>query len=162
MAVIIRAFTTDDIELLVRLSLTAWEPVYVSFREVLGPEMYGLVYPDWKQIQAETVRRVCLHLPATVWVAEVDGTLAGFIAYVLRTDERTGVVHLLAVDPAFQNQGVGTRLNAFALDRMRESGMERSELITGGDPGHAPARRSYEKAGYSALPLVRYYRALRP
>ena len=31
---------------------------------------------------------------------------------------------------------------------------------TGGDPGHAPARRSYEKAGYTGLPLMRYYRPL--
>ena len=162
MAVTIRAFTRDDIEPVIRLSLAAWEPAYASFREVLGPEIYGLVYPDWKQTQAETVRRVCLRLPGTVWVAEVNSIVAGFIAYVLHADERTGVVHLLAVDPGFQNRGVGTQLNEFALDRMRESGMERSELITGGDPGHAPARRSYEKAGYSALPLVRYYRALRP
>ena len=31
---------------------------------------------------------------------------------------------------------------------------------TGGDPGHAPARRSYEKSGYTPLPLVRYYKDL--
>lgn len=31
---------------------------------------------------------------------------------------------------------------------------------TGGDPGHAPARRSYEKAGYIGLPIVRYYKDL--
>ena len=33
---------------------------------------------------------------------------------------------------------------------------------TGGDPGHAPARRCYEKAGYTGLPLVRSYQALDP
>ena len=38
--------------------------------------------------------------------------------------------------------------------------MEMAEVMTGGDPGHAPARRSYEKAGYTPLPLVRYYKAL--
>jgi len=31
---------------------------------------------------------------------------------------------------------------------------------TGGDPGHAPARRVYEKAGFVGLPLVRYYASL--
>ena len=31
---------------------------------------------------------------------------------------------------------------------------------TGGDASHAQARKSYEKAGYTALPLVRYYKAL--
>jgi hypothetical protein len=29
-----------------------------------------------------------------------------------------------------------------------------------GASGHAPARRSYEKAGYTALPIVRYYQDL--
>lgn len=32
--------------------------------------------------------------------------------------------------------------------------------IPGGDPGHAPARRCDEKAGYTALPLVRYVQVL--
>ena len=31
---------------------------------------------------------------------------------------------------------------------------------TGGDLGHAPARRVYEKAGFVGLPLVRYYARL--
>jgi hypothetical protein len=29
----------------------------------------------------------------------------------------------------------------------------------GGGPGHAPAGRTYEKAGLTGLPLVRYYKA---
>ena len=33
---------------------------------------------------------------------------------------------------------------------------------TGGDPGHAPARRVYEKVGFVGLPLVRYYARLDP
>jgi hypothetical protein len=43
---------------------------------------------------------------------------------------------------------------------MREAGMKLAVVGTGGDPGHAPARRSYEKAGYTGLPLVRYYKDL--
>jgi hypothetical protein len=31
---------------------------------------------------------------------------------------------------------------------------------TGGDPGHAPARRTYEKAGFSLVPVARYFKAL--
>ena len=50
----------------------------------------------------------------------------------------------------------GTRLTTFALDRMRDVAM----VETGGDPGHAPARRSYEKAGFTLLPIGRYFKAL--
>jgi ribosomal protein S18 acetylase RimI-like enzyme len=95
-----------------------------------------------------------------VWVADLDGTIAGFIAYDLNTKEKTGEVQLLAVHPEYQNRGIGTELNNFALRKMQESGMKLAVVGTGGDPGHAPARRSYEKAGYTGLPLVRYYKDL--
>jgi ribosomal protein S18 acetylase RimI-like enzyme len=64
---------------------------------------------------------------------------------------------LLAVHPDHQNLGIGTELNTLALEKMREGGMKMAKVETGGDPSHAPARRSYEKAGYRALPLVRYF-----
>ena len=47
-----------------------------------------------------------------------------------------------------------------AVEEMRAAGMKVAVVGTGGDEGHAPARRSYEKAGYTPLPLVRYYQAL--
>jgi hypothetical protein len=43
---------------------------------------------------------------------------------------------------------------------MKENGMKLAVVGTGGDPGHAPARRAYEKAGYTAMPAVRYYKEL--
>jgi GNAT superfamily N-acetyltransferase len=64
------------------------------------------------------------------------------------------------VHPDRQNRGIGTRLNEWALARMKEAGVELADVSTGGDESHAPARRSYEKAGYTALPLVRYYKKL--
>jgi hypothetical protein len=38
--------------------------------------------------------------------------------------------------------------------------MKLAVVATGGDESHAPARKSYEKAGYTPLPLVRYYKDL--
>lgn len=67
---------------------------------------------------------------------------------------------MLAVHPEYQNHGIGTELNLFALQKMKEGGMKIAELGTGGDESHAPARKSYEKAGYTGLPLVRYYKDL--
>jgi hypothetical protein len=43
---------------------------------------------------------------------------------------------------------------------MSEAGMRIAIVGTGGDPGHAPARRTYEKAGYTVFPIARYYQAL--
>ena len=67
---------------------------------------------------------------------------------------------MLAVHPDYQNGGIGTELNNFALDKMKESGMKLAIVATGGDPGHTPARRCYEKADYTALPSIRYYQDL--
>lgn len=33
-------------------------------------------------------------------------------------------------------------------------------VSTGGDIGHAPARRTYEKAGFTPMPVVNYFKAL--
>jgi ribosomal protein S18 acetylase RimI-like enzyme len=146
-------------EAVVSLSLRAWEPVFVSFRQVLGEAIFLQIYPDWMRQQRETVETYC-QAPAVAWVAEVDGSVAGFITYKLDHEKKHGEVELLAVDPAYQNQGIGTALNTFVLGKMKESGMTLAEVGTGGDPGHAAARRSYEKAGYRALPIVRYYQDL--
>ncbi|MGD8397327.1 MAG: GNAT family N-acetyltransferase [Anaerolineae bacterium] len=157
----IRPVRDGDVEDLVELSLLAWEPVFASFRRVLGPDIYTRIWPDWRTGQREAIETVYQAGEETaVWVAEVDGGAVGFVAYKLDLEERTGEVQLLAVHPRYQDRGIGTRLNVFALDRMRESGMKLARVETGGDPSHAPARRSYEKAGYTALPLVRYFRDL--
>ncbi|MFN8526239.1 MAG: GNAT family N-acetyltransferase [Chloroflexota bacterium] len=139
---------------MVRLSLAAWEPVFRSFRQVLGQEIYDRLFPHWASSQAADVESACTNEKYAVWVADVDGVVAGFVA--LETDEQTkiGVVHMPAVDPAHQNQGLGTRLNLFALDRLQDAGRELAQVGTGGDPGHAAARRTYEKAGYTALPAI--------
>ena len=84
----------------------------------------------------------------------------GYVVYELNEKSKTGEVQLIAVHPEHQNQGIGTDLNRFALQKLKDGGMKLAVVGTGGDRGHAPARRSYEKAGYTALPLVRYYQVL--
>jgi ribosomal protein S18 acetylase RimI-like enzyme len=149
-----------DLERLVELSLLAWASVFDSFKKVLGPNIYPLLYPSWQKSQREVVEKACVDEEKLVWVGEVDGTIAGFLVCQLDQEAKQGEVYLLAVDPSYQNQGIGTELNLFALEKMREQGMQLAVVSTGGDPGHAPARRCYEKAGYTALPLVRYYKDL--
>lgn len=146
---------------LVRLSLLAWEPVFNSFEKILGPKIYPILYPDWRKSQREGVETTCKdNEKMNVLVAELDGKVVGFLAYELQLKDKTGEVMLLAVHPEYQNLGIGTELNNFALKKMKEGGMIMAVVGTGGDPSHAPARRTYEKAGFTALPLVRYYKDL--
>ena len=157
----IRPVRDDDVEALVQLSLLAWVPVFRSFEQILGPEIYAILYPDWRAMQREGIEGVCRDGDKTVvYVAELEGTAVGYLAYEPNVQEKSAEVLLLAVHPEVQNRGIGTELNRFALQKMQESGIKLAVVGTGGDPSHAPARRSYEKAGYTALPLVRYYKDL--
>jgi len=58
---------------------------------------------------------------------------------VLRAEPRdqSGEVQLLAVHPDYQNHGIGTQLNLFALQKLKEGGMKLAVVGTGGDEGHA-------------------------
>jgi GNAT superfamily N-acetyltransferase len=155
----IRKMTAQDVDAVVALALRAWAPVFASFENVLGPTIYPLVYPDWRSSQTAAVRGVCAG--EHVFVAEVGGRPVGFAAVVLRDDDpRSAELDMIAVDPARQRHGVGAALMTYAVDYMRAHGVLVADIATGGDPGHAPARRAYQKAGFTALPLVRYYKAL--
>ena len=157
----IRPLSGRDVEALEELAVLAWEPVFASFQHILGTEIYPILYPDWHQQQRDTVSKTCADGSGfTVLVAEVDNVVTGFIAYSVNLEEQSGEVELLAVHPDYQNHGIGTALNVHVLEQMKASGVHLAVVGTGGDPGHAPARRSYEKAGYTGLPLVRYYKAL--
>ena len=51
-------------------------------------------------------------------------------------------------------------LTEFGTAWLRDAGMRVAMIGTGGDPGHAPARRVYAKADYTLIPMARYFKAL--
>jgi GNAT superfamily N-acetyltransferase len=160
--VAIRRFQDSDLDAIVEFSLRAWEPVHESLRRVLGDPIYSRLHrPDWRAVQAEAVRSSCTSDDRDVFVAVADGRPVGFAAVALNAfHEGMGVVDIIAVDPAYQRQGIATELMNRSADHMRESGMDIAAVGTGGDPGHAPARAMYEMSGYTALPSVRYLKLL--
>jgi ribosomal protein S18 acetylase RimI-like enzyme len=156
----IRSLRAADIAAVVEFSLRAWAPVFASFRTVLGERVYQALYPDWAASQARAVEAVCQDDTAAVWVAEQHGRPVGYVAVHVHTEGQTGEIDMLAVDPLVQRHGIGTALTRFAVQQLRDAGVGLVVVGTGGDPGHAAARRVYEKAGFVGLPLVRYYARL--
>jgi GNAT superfamily N-acetyltransferase len=145
----------------VDLSLRAWAPVFASLEQTLGSEIFRRLYPDWREDQRRAVEDVCAAKKKRVWVAQVDCTSVGFVAVELHHPKRSmGQISMLAVDPEHQASGIGTALTKFALDRLKEAGMKVAMVETGGDPGHAAASRTYEKAGYVPLPSARHFKNL--
>ena len=157
----IRPFDDRDTEAVVNLSLRAWAPVFVSLERVLGSKIFRRLYPDWREDQRRTAEEVCAGKHGRVWVAEVDGAAVGFVAAIVFDPKRSmGEISILAVDPDQQEGAIGTALTEFALERLKEDGMTVAMVETGGDPGHAAARRTYEKAGFVLLPIARYFKNL--
>jgi ribosomal protein S18 acetylase RimI-like enzyme len=156
----IESYEPSHIDAVVRLSLRAWSPVFDSLREALDADVYQTFYPDgWRVSQEKSVRDTCASADMTLWVAIEAGTVAGFVG--IRFHEgRLGEIYMIAVDPDYQRRGIAIALTDFAVERMKEAGMEIAMVETGGDPGHAPARAAYQKAGFRALPLARYFRKL--
>jgi GNAT superfamily N-acetyltransferase len=157
----IREFAEEDLEAIVEFSLRSWEPVFASVQTVLGHEIFLRLHPDWRTSQAETVRSICMNNERDVFVAAVGARPVGFVAVALNAfHERMGVIEIIGVDPGFQRRGVGARLTEFAADYMRRRGMDIAVVETGGDPAHAPARALYAEAGFTLLPIARYFRLL--
>jgi ribosomal protein S18 acetylase RimI-like enzyme len=95
------------------------------------------------------------------WVATIGGAVVGFVVVQADAERRLGSIELLAVDPEHQGQGVGTVLNELAVRRLRKKGVAFIVVGTGTDPGHAPARRSYEKAGFVPMPMHPFHYVMR-
>jgi ribosomal protein S18 acetylase RimI-like enzyme len=154
----IRPAREDDTDRIVELSLAAWAPVFESFRTLMGEALYHRVHPDWEADQAAAVRDALDR--HTTWVATVASRVCGFVNVSFDDDARSAEIYMIAVDPSAQQSGIGSRLTDHALDEMRDRGIDLAIVATGGDPGHAPARRTYEKAGFTGVPQVWYARLL--
>jgi GNAT superfamily N-acetyltransferase len=160
-AIQIREFREGDLDAVIAFSLRAWAPIFDSIQEVLGDEIFLRLHPDWRADQAEAVRSSCLSEERDVFVALLDGRPVGFAAVALNAfHERMGVIDIIGVDPDYQRRGISSRLTEHATEHMLGCGMDIAVVETGGDPGHAPARAAYEAAGFTLLPIARYFRML--
>lgn len=160
-AINIRRYRDGDLEAVVSFSLRAWAPVFASLRDVLGDDIFLRLHPDWEANQADAVRSSCTGDDRDVFVAAENERPVGFVSIALNAfHERMGVIDIIGVDPDYQRRGVGSRLTEFAIQHMRSRGMDIAVIETGGDPGHAPARAAYESAGFTLLPIARYFRLL--
>lgn len=165
----IEPYTAHHLNAVIQLSLRAWAPVFESIQNAMDADLYQAFYPDhWRVSQQQAIEEVCAAEDTHVWVAKVfdqaaiedAGLTVGFIAVKLHLEDKMGEIYMIAVDPDVQGQGIGTALIEFAIAWMKEAGMSIAMVETGGDPGHAPARRTYEKAGFGLWKVARYFKKL--
>ena len=158
----IRDYEPPDHDGVVELALRAWAPVFAAVEDVLGPELSRRLHGgDWRPYQAQAVGSTLAAPSNRSWIAHASGRICGFVVATTADEERRiGEIVMIAVDPAQQRRGLGRALTDHATDWLREIGMRVAVIGTGGDPGHAPARRLYDHAGYRLFPAAQYYKAL--
>jgi ribosomal protein S18 acetylase RimI-like enzyme len=122
----------------------------------MGDRLFTHFYgADWRSYQGADVRRACETYRALV--AEHDGVVVGFSAVDVSDGRDEGEIYMLAVDPAAQGRGVGTSLTRAGVELIREAGFALALVGTGGDRGHAAARATYRKAGFTPVPGEQLY-----
>lgn len=152
----------EDEPLLQAIRRAAFAPIFASFRQILGDEVYELA--QRREDEAQAALLASLFAPGSAWelyVAESGGAVVGFVSVQRNDETRIGEVGLNAVDPAHAGTGIGTRMYEFAAERLSQAGMKVATVATGGDASHAPARRAYQKAGFNrVIPSVWMVRKL--
>jgi ribosomal protein S18 acetylase RimI-like enzyme len=158
----IRTFVPADLARLTELTIETFGPFYEDyFRPLVGEVVFANQHGDWRGDYRTQVAE--LHDPAQqkyVAVAEIDGAVAGYVAWSVDSGRRNASLTHVAVDAAYRRHHAGLALCEHAFGEMRALGAEVVEIGTGNDPFHAPARALYEKLGCTELPIAVYYRQL--
>lgn len=162
MSFLIRAYAPSDLPTLHAIRAAAFAPVFASFRSIVGPEIATLGLATAEQEQADLLDAIAKPDSGhTIAVAESSGALAGFVSWKPNVAPGIGEITLNAVHPDRGGKGIGTALYEHALAALKAAGMQLATVGTGGDPSHVPARRAYEKAGFSVhIPSIYMYRKL--
>lgn len=158
----IREFRAGDLPAIQRVRQAAFEPVFRSFRDIVGEAIAPLAFAHADREQATLLDAICRAGSGhQVSVATVGDAIVGFVSFTVHADARIGEIGLNAVHPDHAGRGIGTALYEHALARMKDTGVALAMVSTGGDPSHSAARRAYGKAGFGpALPSVCLYRLL--
>lgn len=158
----IRDYAASDEDAVLALAARAWTTVYPEVNAVLGPELARRLHSeDWQQHHREEVRGILADEHMRSWVAVADDAVVGVAsARVVDPRRRLGEVHLVGVDPSAEGQGTGAALTRHAEEFLRAEGMAVVYISTGGDPGHADARRLYSSLGYTLFPSAQFFKAL--
>jgi ribosomal protein S18 acetylase RimI-like enzyme len=158
----IRTFVQSDLARLIELTIETFGPFYEDhFRPLVGEVVFANQHGDWRGDYRSQVP--LLHDPAQhkyVAVAEIDGAIAGYVAWSVDPGRRNASLSHLAVAADQRRNHVGTALCEWAFGEMRALGAEVVEIGTGADPFHAPARSLYERLGCTQLPIAVYYKQL--
>lgn len=123
-----------------------------------GAAVFDRVHGDWRTSQAAAVTHALERHETRVSVERE--VVTGFVSVRFDAAEKPGEIHMIALDPPYQRRGTAATLTEHALSEMRRRDLDLAAVATGGDPGHAAARATYQRAGFVACPHVWYAKCI--
>lgn len=152
----------SELSILENIRQNAFTPIFDSFRQILGDEIYNRAQKHEDEQQSELLLKMFdKESEWELYSAYYEEECIGFISFRCDEIRKFGEIGLNAIDPKFSGQGFGTQMYSIIHEFMINRGMKVSVVATGGDPSHAAARRAYEKSGYTiSIPGVWYCREL--
>lgn len=158
----IRSYAASDLQQVINLTIETFRPFYEDYvRPLLGDAVFRHQHGQWEQDYREQVPS--LHAPADgrhVAIAQIDGAVAGYIAWMTDAKRHHGDIEILAVAASYRRNHVARDLCEHAFQAMQSTGVEVVGVGTGGDPFHTPARGLYESLGFTQIPIAGYLKGL--
>jgi ribosomal protein S18 acetylase RimI-like enzyme len=124
----IRVFQAEDLDELKRITVDAFEGIALDQRV---EQHLGILHGhDWRWRKARQIEEDVEVNPGGVFVAELEGRIAGYITTRLEPEAGKGRIPNLALVAELRGQGLGRQLIEHALDYFRREGMSFAMIET--------------------------------
>ena len=124
----IRAYRPADLEIIRRLTVDSFSGV--TLEQNVEEELGVLNGHDWRWRKARHIDQDVAANPDGVFVAEIQGGLAGYITTLVDREAGKGRIPNLAVAADFRGQGLGRQLIEHALEYFRRQGLAYAMIET--------------------------------
>ena len=124
----IRKYQPPDLEPLRQITAICFEKVSID-KNI--EDRFGVIAGvDWKQRKMSHIDNDVAANPDGIFVAEIDGEIAGYITTCINRQTKIGGIPNLAVLPKFQQRGLGRQLINTVLAYFRGEGMCYAKIET--------------------------------
>jgi ribosomal protein S18 acetylase RimI-like enzyme len=123
-----RLYQPTDLEAIKQLTLDSFGGVTIE--ENLESALGTFNGHDWRWRKARHIDEDVAANPAGIFVAEIEGRMAGYITTRVDREAGKGRIPNLAVAGEFRGAGLGRRLIERALDYFREQGLAYAVIET--------------------------------
>jgi len=128
MIVTIRPYRPQDLPLIKAITVEAFDGVSID-RDI--EDQFGEINGhDWKWRKKRHIDIDAQRDPHGIFIAEVDGQIAGYVTTFSDQESGIGLIPNLALDAERRGQGIGRKLIEYALDHFRRQNLSHAKIET--------------------------------